>query len=158
MHFGSRWLSEMVRSCVNTWEILKLFKQILSCSRSKNLCDSISKGAFKLPSYHFLMFGWFRVDNADIVIVMQHACKRAWSIYSNGSGTEPEEILARIDYLQTEIFEYEFQYIFLMVYDTPAMQLWYEIWKCPNLNQKGLFNISSWCKPSLHAVFNSRWQ
>ena len=53
VHLGSRWLGEMVWSCVNMvwrhWKILKLSKQILAYGRNKNIFDSISEGAWKLP-------------------------------------------------------------------------------------------------------------
>ena len=93
-------------------KMLKLIKQILSCSRNKNLFDSISEGAWELPRYLFLIFCWFHVNNGDITMVVGHACERAWSIYSNGSETGPDESLVRIGYFKTWMIQYEFKDIF----------------------------------------------
>ena len=63
-------------------KMLKLLKQILSCSRNIKLFDSISEGAWKLSSYLFLIVCRCHVNKDDITIVMQHTWERAWSICS----------------------------------------------------------------------------
>ena len=91
--FGSHWLSQMVRPCVIIgWRHLKI---------NKILFDSISEGARKLPSYLFLIFCRFNVNNGDTIIVLRHACERAWFMYSHGSDPGPEGRLVRIGYLKT---------------------------------------------------------
>ena len=87
VQFRLCWLSEMVWSdlCKHmVWhhqKMLKLLKQILSCSHSKNLFDSISEGAWKLPSYLFLIFCWFHVNNNNIPIVMRHTCEHMQDLF-----------------------------------------------------------------------------
>ena len=85
VHFESRWLNAMVRSCVNTCRDVignvETFWSKSYHSRNKNLFDSVSERPWKLPSYLFLIFCRFQVYNDDITI------ERAWSIYSHGSET-----------------------------------------------------------------------
>ena len=75
VHFRSHWISEMDPPCVNTWcdvtgKCWNSLKQISPYSHNKKLFDSISEGAWELPSYHFLIFCRFRVNYDDITIVM----------------------------------------------------------------------------------------
>ena len=47
--------------------MLRLLKPISSCSRNKNLFDSINKGVLKVPSCLFLIFCRFYVNKGDII-------------------------------------------------------------------------------------------
>ena len=78
------------------WDYLK---QILQSQQK--LFDSISEGTEKLPSYLIPIFCRFNYNNDDIIIVMQHACRRAWSIYSNGSEKGSKERLVCISFIET---------------------------------------------------------
>ena len=49
------------------WKMLRLLKPISSCSRNKNLFDSINIGVLKVPSCLFLIFCWFHVNKGDII-------------------------------------------------------------------------------------------
>ena len=51
-------------------KMLKLLKQMSSCSCNKKLFDSISEGAWKLPSFLFLIFCRFPVKTA----ISQSSC------------------------------------------------------------------------------------
>ena len=148
--WGLHRLDEMVRSSLNTCDakgnVETFLTQILSQSRNQKLFDFISEGAWKVPSYQFLIFCRVHVNNGDITIVMRHSCDTECSIYSHGSEAGPDEKLVRIGYFKTETFEYEFKHIFPMVYDTLARHLSNKTEKCPKLNQNGVINISRWNK------------
>ena len=66
VHFAlTEWDVPVLRKHI-VWRLrkmLKLLKQILSYSRSKNLLDSSSEGAWKLPIYPFLIFCRFHANN-----------------------------------------------------------------------------------------------
>ena len=95
-------------------KILKHLKQILAYSRHRYLLDSNREGTWKLL---FLIFCRFHVNNGHITIVMRHACKRAWSIYTHGSETGPSPIL-KLKFPNTN-----FKIFLPMVYDTPVRHL-----------------------------------
>ena len=91
VHFGSRWLDEMVRSSVNTWwRHHKMFKILMQILSQQKPIWRYRWRAMELPSYMFLIFCQFHVNNDDITIVMRHAGEREWSIYSHGSETVHE--------------------------------------------------------------------
>ena len=86
--------------------MLKLLKQILSYNRNKNLFDSISEGAWKLPSYLFLVFCRFHVNNDDIISLSSCSTRANVydlfiSIYSHGSESGPDDRLVHIGYFKT---------------------------------------------------------
>ena len=64
------------RRTYKTWVSLTDKCITRSYSPDKNLFDSISEGAWELPSYLFLIIRRFHVNNDDIAVVMRHACER----------------------------------------------------------------------------------
>ena len=122
VHVGSRWLSEMVlllckHMVRRRWKMLKFYHTVAT-----ETCLTVSvneQETTKLPVPHFSQF---HVNNDDITIVMRHACERASYTYSHVSEIGTEERLLHIDSFKTKIFEFEFNDIFAMVYDTPGTE------------------------------------
>ena len=84
---------------------------------------------------------WY--DNCDMTIVISQLSTviSQLSCGSEAGRAERWYILAILKH-----FEYEFQDIFPMLYGAAVRHIQNEILKCPNANQNGVFNISSWYK------------
>ena len=89
------------------------------------------------------VFCRFHVNNHDIAIAMRHACERGWSPYSHGSENGPEDRLVRINYYKTEIFKYEFQYIFFLWSMTHQPGAYETKHGSAQLNQNGAMQTTS---------------
>ena len=158
VHFGSRWRSEMVRSCVNTWcDVIgnvETFESNFFIQSQQPICQYQwrSVETTESPVPHFCQF---HVNNADMTIVMRHAFECVWSIYSHSSETGPEERLGRIGYFKFSNFSNtNLKIYFVMVHHTQARHLRNETWKCPKLNRNGVNTISSRYKLGL--IFTAR--
>ena len=127
VQFGSRWLGEMVRSCVNTWfgvignvEILKA--NFIIQSRQKPIWQYQWRHmeTTELPLPHFC---WFHANNNDMKIIMLYACERVWS--SIATAAVPGRDWCASDIWKIEFSKNEFNNIFPMVYDTnQALTKW----------------------------------
>ena len=147
--YEHRWLSEMVRSCVNTRcdviENVETFDSILSYSRDKTYMTISAKehGNYRAtrPS--------FSADFMRITTISQSSCGTPANVRDPFKATVAKQVPMLSQRLfQNLKFSYmNFKTFIAMVYnvDTPARHLRNETWKCPKLNQNGVINI--WVTP-----------
>ena len=145
--FGSRLLSEMVPSCVNTWsdvteDVEKSLKKMLPFHRNKNILtvslkehwhDQVACSSF--PVYH-------NENNDDVTNAMQHAWEYERSVYSPykqwiryGGKIGTPRLFPNLNF--------EYKRYFPMPYDQLAWHLRNETWKSQSKTQNLALNVSS---------------